>query len=218
MRTAFIIAGIWLISLSLPQTGRAEPATAYYPLKPGMTWEYTVVSSKAGTHKITIKNLPARDLDGKKVTPREWNTGAGVTYYLVAADDAGVYRYGEQKSATAEPVVATPKVYYLREPVDRGTNWDIATRMGERQVKVNLTVDSIDDEIKVPAGTYKNCVKIKHEGEGKPEKDHPGLAITAFEWYAPGVGLVKSLVTITDKSKGAQAPETLTYQLDSFKP
>jgi hypothetical protein len=218
MRIRFITLAVMVLALLPRQSVNAEPVETYYPLKPGMIWEYTVVSSKAGTGKITIKNQPAREINGQKVTPREWRTGASVKYYLVARDDYGIYRYGEQKSADAAPVVTTPKVYYLKEPVDRGTTWDIVTKMGDRQVKVNLTIESIDDTITVPAGTYKNCVKIKHEGGGQAEKDQAGFAVTAYEWYAPRAGLVKSLVTLKEKSKAAGPVETLTYQLDSLKP
>jgi hypothetical protein len=216
MRAIFMLLAVMLSFLPSHPAG-AEPAAAYYPLEPGMVWEYTVVSSKAGTRRITIKNLPARELDGRKVTPREWQTGESVKYYLVARDDYGVYRYGEQKSKDAAPEVITPKVYYLKEPVDRGTTWDIVTHMGDRQIKVNLTVEGINEVITVPGGTYKNCVKIKHEGEGQPGKDQAGFGVTAYEWYAPGTGLVKSMVTIKEKSKEAKAPETMTYQLDRLQ-
>jgi hypothetical protein len=39
-----------------------------------------------------------------------------------------------------------------------------------------------------------------------------------YEWYAPKVGIVKSLVTIKQKSKEGTKSETRTYQLVSFKP
>jgi hypothetical protein len=218
MRTILIFLGVILISLARLPAGYAASAEDYYPLKPGMTWEYGVASSQAGTRKITIKNLPAREINGKKVTPREWKTGGTVRYYLVAQDDLGIYRYGELKSEKGEPEVTLPKVYYLKEPVDLGTTWDIVTKMGDRQVKVNLTVEKINDVVQVPAGTFKDCVKIQHEGEAQPRKDQAGFAIMAYEWYAPGAGLVKSLVTIKEKSKETKPPETQTYQLDSLKP
>jgi hypothetical protein len=218
VRTVFWILGLILLPLGPSQAGAAEPAAAYYPLQPGMTWEYGVVSSKAGAGKIAVKNLPPREIDGKMVTPREWSMGGTVRYYLVARDDFGVYRYGELASENAEPTVITPKVYYLREPVDKGTTWDIVTKMGDRELKVNLTVESAAEEVKVPAGTFKDCVKIRHEGTGRSAKDGETTAITAYEWYAPGAGLVKSLATIKEKSKTGEASETLTYQLDSLKP
>jgi hypothetical protein len=218
MRTRSIILAIVIAFLLPAPYGLAAPVEDYYPLKPGMTWEYTVVSSKAGTRKITIRDLPAREINGKQMTPREWKMGSTVKYYLMARDDLGIYRYGELKSEKGEPEVTTPKVYSLKEPVDRGTTWDIVTQMGDRQVKVNLTVEKIDDVVQVPAGTFKDCVKIKHEGKAQPGKDRPGFAILAYEWYAPGTGLVKSLATIREESKEAKPPETLTYQLDSFKP
>jgi hypothetical protein len=218
MRTRSIIWAIILASLLPVPHSLAASAVDYYPLKPGATWEYRVDSSKFGTRKITIRNLPTREINGKQMTPREWKMGGTVNYYLMARDDLGIYRYGELKSVNGAPEVTTPKVYSLKEPVDRGTTWDIVTKMGDRQVKVNLTVEKIDDVVQVPAGTFKDCVKIKHEGKAQPGKDRPGFAILAYEWYAPGTGLVKSLATIREESKEAKPPETLAYQLDSFKP
>ncbi len=217
MKIMGIFLGAMLASWWLMHPGiAAEPAAAYYPLKPGMVWEYTVVSSKAGTRKITIKNLEPKEVEGTKVTPREWHTGSGVRHILVAKDDFGVYRYGEQDPKDAKPVVTKPKVYYLREPVDRGTNWELVTKMGERPLKVSLTVESIHDAVTVPAGIFQDCVKIKHEGGGSEEGGR-GFTLTAYEWYSPGAGLVKSLVTIKEGGNGDKPAETLTYTLDSLK-
>jgi len=218
MRGIFIF--LWAVVAFLAQVypSHGEPAEAYYPLKPGMTWEYSVISSQAGTGKLIITNLPERELDGKKLIPQEWKMGGHVKYYLIAQDSYGIYRYAEQKSPSAEPVVATPKVYHMKEPVDKGTTWDVVTKMDNRQVKINLTIEKTNDVVQVPAGTFNNCVQVKHEGEIQGEEGKSPLAVLAYEWYAPGTGLVKSLVTMKEKSKEAKPAETLTYQLESFKP
>ena len=55
--------------------------------------------------------------------------------------------------------------------------------------------------------------KIKQAGE-----NDAGTSVMGYEWYAPKVGVVKSLVTIKQKSKEGPKSETRTYQLVSFKP
>lgn len=220
MKKPFIIAAV-MLSFMLPGTSCwGETAENYYPLKEGMTWVYGVSSNKPGVQKITVTNLAPRELQGKTVNPRKWEVGGGVRYYFVARDDVGVYRYGEQKGEKGEPQVIKPKVYYLKNPVDVGTYWDIAAKMGEDDLKVNITVEDIRDTVQVPAGTYANCVKLKHEGGVKAKKGGgAGLSLTAFEWYAPKVGLVKSMFTIKKSAKGkAGSTESTTYQLESFKP
>ena len=218
MKTRLIAAVLVLLPL-LPVNDLygSELASRYYPLKPGLTWTYNVSSEKSGDAKIVITNLPAKEIKGVSVTPRKWELGGVSKYHLMAMDSMGIYRYGEQKDDLAEPVLTQPKVYSLRDPVATGTTWDMPVKLGEDELTVNLTVESITDSVTVPAGTYKDCAKIKHVGASK--KDGASLSLEAYEWYAPEVGLVKSIVTITklDKDKKKTA-EHLTYQLESFKP
>jgi hypothetical protein len=183
-----------------------------------MTWVYSVTSGKPGGQKITVTNLAPREVQGKSVTPRKWDVEGGVKYYFIAKDDSGVYRYAEQRGDAGEPQLISPKVYYLRNPVDVGTNWDTTTKMGEDELKVNIIVDSVRESVRVPAGNYKDCVKLKHEG--KMEAKQGGtVTLTAYEWYAPEVGLVKSMFTIKQSLKGkAEAADSVTHQLESFKP
>ncbi|MFI5354228.1 MAG: hypothetical protein ACHQX0_01330 [Desulfobaccales bacterium] len=214
---ARLIAAILVLLPLLPVNNLygSEPASKYYPLKPGLTWTYMVTSEKTDNGKIVITNLPAKEINGVSVTPRKWDMGGVVRYHLMAMDSMGIYRYGEQQDENAEPVLTKPKAYSLRDPVAAGTTWDLPSKMGEDELTINLTVESSTDSVTVPAGTYKDCVKIKHVGgrKGAP------ISLEAYEWYAPEVGLVKSMVTITrvnkDKSKTA---EHLTYQLESFQP
>jgi hypothetical protein len=216
MRTRLIAAVLVLLPL-LPVNYLygGELTDKYYPLKPELTWTYNVSSEKITNAKIVITNLPAREIEGVTVTPRKWDRGGMVNYHLMASDSMGIYRYGVQQDEKTEPVLTKPKVYSLRDPVATGTTWDMPVKMGEEELTVNLTVESVTDSVTVPAGTYKDCAKIKHVGgkAGDP------VSLEAYEWYAPDVGLVKSVVTITkvDKNK-AKTAEHLTYQLESFKP
>ena len=115
-----------------------------------------------------ITNLPAKEMSGVTVTPRKWEMGGGeLVFELMATDSMGIYRYGEQKDENAEPVLTKPKAYSLRDPVATGTTWEMATKLGEDELTINLTVESITDSVTVPAGTYKDCVKIKHVGSNK---------------------------------------------------
>jgi hypothetical protein len=217
MKIKFIAVAVTLFFLLPGSSCFGETAEKYYPLKEGMTWVYGVTASKPGVKRIMITNLAPRELQGQNVTPRKWEVGESVRTFFIAKDDFGVYRYAEQMTATAEPKIITPKVYYLKNPVDKGTYWEISTRMGEDDLKVNVGIESINEKVMVPAGTYKECVKLKHEGGAQGDKT--GLSITAYEWYAPDVGLVKSMFTIKKKGEDKKEEiESTTYQLESFKP
>jgi len=224
MRKTIFMVLVLLFFLAPGASCFGETAEAYYPLKEGMVWVYSVTSDKRGTTKITVTNLAPREIKGKSVFPRKWDVGGAVKYYFIGKDDHGVYRFAEQKGEGGEPQETKPKVYYLKNPVDRGTTWDISTKLGEDDLKVNVTIEAIREKVQVPGGTYNDCVKVKHECGG-PAKEGGGgnLSLTAYEWYAPGVGLVKSMFTIQRSLKGEKgeaklAAENTTYQLESFKP
>ena len=138
----------------------------------------------------------------------------GATFIeLMKQDETGVYRYAEQKGEQAPPSLITPMECHLRFPIAEGSSWNMAAKLGNNTVNVSLTIESLSEEVKVPAGTFKDCVKIKQAGE-----NDAGTSVMGYEWYAPKVGVVKSLVTIKQKSKEGTKSETRTYQLVSFKP
>ena len=131
------------------------------------------------------------------MTPRKSEL-AGTTFVeLMKQDESGIYRYAEQKGEQAPPSLITPMECHLRFPIAEGSSWTMATKVGNSTVNLSLTIESVSDEVKVPAGTFKDClVKIKQVGE-----NDAGTSVMGYEWYAPKVGVVKSLVTIKQKTK-----------------
>jgi len=215
MRTTGIVAALLLaVSLFMPGQGWGDDLNeSYFPLKEGRRWEYNVISDQGATKKLLITNLAPREVSGTKVTPRKWELGGSTFIELMKQDETGVYRYAEQKGEQAPPNLITPIECHLRFPITEGSSWNMATKLGNSTVNVSLTIESLSDEVKVPAGTFKDCVKIKQAGE-----NDAGTSVMGYEWYAPKVGIVKSLVTIKQKSKEGTKSETRTYQLVSFKP
>jgi len=215
MKTTGILAAL-LLSLSLftPGHGRCdELSQSYFPLKEGLRWEYNVTSNLSDTKKLLITNLAPREVNGAKVTPRKWELGGTTFIELMKQDDTGVYRYGEQQGETAPPSLITPMECHLKFPVTQGNSWDMTTKLGDSSLSISLTIESVSDEVKVTAGTFKDCLKIKQVGENAA-----GTSIMGYEWYAPKVGIVKSMVTIKQKSPEGTKSENRIYQLVSFKP
>jgi hypothetical protein len=215
MRTTRSIAAL-LLAVSLFTPGHSwgdELSESYFPLKEGSRWEYDVISSQGPTKKLLITNLAPREVSGAKVTPRKWELGGSIFIELMKQDETGVYRYAEQKGEQAPPTLITPMECHLKFPIAEGSSWNMAAKVGNSPVNISLTMESLSDEVKVPAGTFKDCVKIKQVGE-----NDAGTSVMGYEWYAPKVGIVKSLVTIKQKSKEGTKSETRTYQLVSFKP
>jgi hypothetical protein len=206
-----------IVSLFLGMAGNArcdELSESYYPLKTDMRWEYLVISNTSDTKKLTITNLAPQEVQGKKVTPRKWDLGGHVFIEFMEKDDSGIYRYAEQVGEKGAPTLVTPKECHLRFPITEGNSWNMATKLGSSTLNVTLTLESVSEEVKVPAGTFKDCLKIKQVGG-----NDAGASVMGYEWYAPKVGIVKSLVTIKQKSKeGNIVSDNRTYQLQSFTP
>ena len=215
MKTTGIIAALLLaVSLFTPGHGRCdELSESYFPLKEGMRWEYNVTSDQGGTKKLLITNLAPREVNDTKVTPRKWELGGTTFIELMKKDDSGIYRYAEQPGENAPPSLVTPIECHLKFPIAQGNSWNMATKLGNSNLSISLTIESVSDEVKVPAGTFKDCLKIKQVGE-----NDAGTAVMGYEWYAPKVGVVKSMVTIKQKTKEGAKSENRTYQLVSFKP
>ena len=216
MRTTVSVAALLLaLALVTPGQGRCdELSESYFPLKPGMQWEYNVTSDQGQPKKLLITNLAPREVQGTKVTPRKWELGGTTFIELMKKDDSGIYRYAEQAGEQAPPSLITPMECHLKFPVAQGNSWNMATKLGNSTVNISLTIESVSDEVKVPAGTFKDCLKIKQVGE-----NDAGASVMGYEWYAPKVGIVKSMVTIKQKTKeGTQSSEHRVYQLVSFKP
>jgi DUF3108-like len=215
MRMTGIVAALLLaVSLFTPGQGRCdELSESYFPLKEGMRWEYNVVSSQGQPIKLLITNLAPREVKGTKVTPRRWELGGSTFIELMKQDSTGVYRYAEQKGENAPPNLITPMECHLKFPIAEGNSWDMVTKVVNSTLTVNLTIESVSDEVRVPGGTFKDCLKIKQVGE-----NNAGTAVIGYEWYAPKVGVVKSIVTIKQKTKAGTTSENRTYQLVSFKP
>jgi hypothetical protein len=212
--TGFIAALLLALSLFTPGHGRCdELSESYFPLKAGMRWEYTITSTQGQTQKLRISNLALREVNGVKVTPRKWELGASTFFELMIQDGTGIYRYAEQVSETATPNLVTPIECHLKFPIAPGESWDMVTKVGNNPLTVNLTIESVSDEVKVPAGTFKDCLKIKQVGENKA-----GTAVIGYEWYAPKVGIVSSMVTIKQKTQAGTTSENRSYQLVSFRP
>jgi hypothetical protein len=213
-KTGIIAALLLAVSLFTPGQGRGdELSEAYFPLKEGMRWEYNVTSDQGDTKKLLITNLSPREVQGAKVTPRKWDLGGTTFIEFMKKDDSGVYRYAEQAGENAPPSLINPMECHLKFPVAQDNSWNMTTKLGDSAVNISMTIESVSDEVKVPAGTFKDCLKVKQVGENEA-----GTAVRGYEWYAPKVGIVKSMVTIKQKTGEATKSENRTYQLVSFKP
>lgn len=112
-----------------------------------------------------------------------------------------------------------------------GLSTSLASRPGYcESMRCTATLESVDDEVEVPAGAFAGCARIgvtistsseeRPVGEQAIEEELGYHAGTKKVWYAPGVGLVK--LTYRHQNGSTTEVELLEYELaqgdDSWMP
>ena len=90
----------------------------------------------------------------------------------------------------------------------------------EADVPLQYTLESVEDTVRVPAGEYHGCLRIRASGSTLAEvRKQVGLAeikVEQVDWYAPGVGLVRSERRETTSSS-ALPSGTLEVELERVR-
>jgi len=182
-----------------------SPDTSWFPLGEGYWWQYSAVRSikgEAHLQKLIIANLPSLNIHGEILFPKKRADGH-IEYYKKT--NTAIYRVDPEDGSTT---------LLLQKPVKVGTKWQAKSKIlflevtgafaatYNRKIKeaiiIEYEIDSINDEVKVAAGRFANCIRIKGFGSiyggGGSLKEFMAIDtinIETVEWYAPGVGLVK---------------------------
>jgi len=200
---------------------------SYYPLKENLEWNYLVSNNSSiigeeGSLKMTVTNMPKREMNGKTVTPQKVTVNGIILFNFYVEDQSGIYSIAQQTFNSPEPVITKPD-YLLHFPIEIGSTYE---EKGKTQalttnipIKVLFKVESNKETVTVPAGTFENCLKIRGVGDSIQNHGILGKAKIHAEylfWYAPGIGLIKAV--ITEKSNHLMSGGgSLTTQLESFK-
>ncbi len=225
---------IFLIIL-LICSGCSKKEPSYFPLSDGHKWRYDVVlETRDGVQKqkYILNNLGESELDGKPVYLRQSLDGT-VLYYLDSNE--GIYYLGSINDKKIKPEFNKDKQLVVPKPHVMNTTWEQSTttkllkKTGPPQktvfeifAKVDLEakIVSLDDVVNVPAGRFKNCMKITMSGSSfKDAGNYIGLTLVNVEqtsWFAQGVGLIKMERIETTKSD-ALDKGTLLIELADFE-
>ena len=74
-------------------------------------------------------------------------------------------------------------------------------KLRNRTINLDLAVEviALDGVVTVPAGTYENCLTLQREGLVNVRTDRGNanatVTVSQTDWYAPGLGLIKSVRT-----------------------
>lgn len=191
--------------------GAAPDPTSLYPMEPGLTWRYRVVTVRKGNDPVTairtLENVSRGPFAGfDDVTVRRNNYGA--RYYVAQRPD-GYYRLAMKSVASDAPTMDHPMRRILPLPATQGSRWRqvanayllnraatfITDKSSGAQLTLDYRIESTQVEVTVPAGHFEGCTlalgKLTFHlgaGAGFAPTDVP---IVQKEWYCPGVGLVR---------------------------
>ena len=200
---------------------------SYFPLDKGAAWEYIVsykVRGELRSQKRILSNGTAVEVDEQRYYPRTDLNG-----------HREFYQKTREGIVHVDPV-SGEKTLVLKYPLEQGQQWQTQSRIRVlevtgafvptfkarlvRPVAVTYHIEKTDDSVAVAAGTFNHCLRVHGKGRlfaGRTLQQFMGIDsinIDQTEWYAPGVGLVKTVRE--EYTEPNEFRNTYTRELQSY--
>ena len=189
------------------------PAPEYFPLNPGLRWDYAIHEKSPVVDQVqpmTLRNLDTATRDDVRYARRLASDG---NEYWLTTGDSAVLRAGTRTAIDFEPRMDESARIVMQLPPTVGQAWETETRPyileriwpfrerfvqdESKKITLRMQVAALDDVVEVPAGKFERCLRIEGSGVLNVLADArigaSEVPVTHTEWYAPGVGLVKLL-------------------------
>ncbi len=201
----------------------------YYPLRPGLSWEYALTTTTfdgVSQLKQIVRNLEQSNASGQTVYVQE-QSGGKRSYYRITAE--GIERLSTRSARDEDYQKDDPGHYLLPKPVVIGAHWSLPSHLsliqaqsyepanritpGTTKLSLQYEIVSLDESADVPAGHFIHCLKTRATGKATIRVDRGNhfadVEVENYDWYAPGIGLVKSTRVERSDSHYLQAGEYL---------
>lgn len=216
--------------------GGGQPSTEYFPLDPGLSWEYRVHERSPAVdreQRLGQRNLRPVTREGQRYARRL--SSDGNEYWLQRGENA-LQRVGLRRAIDFEPRMDEEPRTVLQLPPVVGQWWEVESRPyilervepfrerfaqdESKRIGLQMKVAALDDVVEVPAGTFERCLRLEGSGSLHVLADArigaSEVPVTHIEWYAPGVGLVK-LVRTESLDTPAIVGGQITMELVKFE-
>lgn len=216
-------------------SGCGQRDVEYFPLREGLYWRYDmhyeIMNGPMDTF-FAVENKPAVQDDEGLVYEQVSMDGKS---YFYRVDDQGVLLDRRSRHGDFEDEYRDISRYQLRFPLEAGTEWQTDTwsrvliKVGPPQktefrivtrVPVTATIESMTDTVRVPAGVFHNCMRINKTGKQFVDAgNYVGktvVGINETSWYAPGVGMVKTVREETTTARSLDYGQII-LELEEFR-
>jgi len=209
---------------------KADPSADFFPLKTNMVWTYRVNSkSQRANYAVTDRVIgsqyvPALNLTGL-VVAEFYNLDRAGLRPIVYLDQGGYLTrlsgldyaenqikapaWGRSEEANFLPEHLTPDREW------KNTLFPYGKLPGSFDVTQSHKSFMEPADVIVPAGDFKNCIRIEtqaHYEGGAYAQQKQNLNLTYEDWYAPNVGLVRTVAY----QGGPNGPEMERVELVRF--
>jgi hypothetical protein len=176
----------------------------YFPLDPGLSWDYRVtraIRGEAREQRLLLGTVAPTTVDGTVYYPRRM------------LDGRLEFHERSQEGLLAVDPKSGRKTLVLPRELGAGAKWQGGTHIyflevtgvfaptfqerAQQTIPLEFIVETDSDVVTVGAGTFENCLRIKASGSlfaGSTLKEFMGIRFIKVEqtdWYAPGVGLIR---------------------------
>jgi len=194
-----IIAGTLALVIAITGCTGDDPiqfmkwAETFFPMEVGDTWYYTFYGPD-DTIQIKREVKDEFDLDGVMCMPVLED---GVLEECWRIDSSGFWVHLLSFQYYPDPPLLIPFNMRSDEPYRFDSHAGLRGNPSAGfDIKGYLTFEGYVTK-SVPAGTFKNCLKLRYDVEG--DEYNPGY--TYFEYYAPGVGLLDNGDVVLDSAE-----------------
>ena len=226
------------ILLSFLAISCGENRTDYFPLKYKKLWAYNIQIIPSEEDKINYKKT---NFSLEKQIIERGKTKIDVypvirenqTVYYYSKNKDGIFREAVQFKQSKPVSLEEKKKTVLKFPLQVGNKWSAPSKTylilrryayfdyrANTNFLLNLELTSNTATVKVPAGTFRNCLKVEGYGEttfiGDREIGSIKITIKTSDWYAPNVGLIKS-VRVEGTDSDLFGTSEMIQELEDFK-
>lgn len=211
--TLLVVSALWLslvLGCSYLRKGTVSPSSSgavssgskdYFPLRVGDSWKYRSTTADGKQSEFSIKVLSEEKEAGNPLYLVETVSAFQPIHDWYSKPSGWVLMHRQEYVKTGNKAEYQPTRQFLKNPLTSGDSWQWKGKgmMGLEIDESNAV--SGPETVSVPAGKFEAMKVTTNVVQG-------GAPVIKTYWYAPGVGLVKSM---TDTGAVKSTTELLEY-------